>query len=85
MFAVFNALVFRADAIRDPGRQRTGKVLRLERDADSDRRRGGAEPALPSETFTVVGVVRDVPGFTYAGYSEAGIYVPTRSLPPGRI
>jgi putative ABC transport system permease protein len=34
------------------------------------------EPALPSQSLTVVGVVRDVAGFRIAGYSEAGVYVP---------
>ena len=32
---------------------------------------------LPSQTFVVVGVARDVAGFRIAGYSEAGVYVPT--------
>jgi len=53
-----------------------GQVLRLQPDPNSETRRRD-EPPLPSQTFTVVGVVRDVAGFRMAGYSEAGVYVPT--------
>ena len=58
-----------------PDGDAVGQVLRLELDPHSETRRQG-EPALPSSTFVVVGVVRDVAGFRIAGYSEAGVYVP---------
>ncbi len=53
-----------------------GQVLRLEADPHSETRRRD-EPTLPSRSVVVVGVVRDVVGFRLAGYSEAGVYVPT--------
>ncbi len=59
-----------------PNGDAVAQVLRLDPDPDSESRRQG-EPALPSQTFIVVGVVRDVAGFRIAGYSEAGVYVPT--------
>ncbi|MBA2258028.1 MAG: ABC transporter permease [Acidobacteria bacterium] len=58
-----------------PNQEAVGQVLRLEADQHSETRRQD-EPTLPSSTFTVVGVVRDVAGFRMAGYPEAGVYVP---------
>jgi hypothetical protein len=56
-----------------------GQVLRLEPDPigasrypDSSR----SEPALSSQSFVVIGVVRAVPGFRM-GWPDAGVYVPT--------
>ena len=45
-----------------PERDAVGQVLHLEPDPNSETRRVD-EPPLPSRTFTVVGVVRDVAGF----------------------
>jgi predicted permease len=53
-----------------------GQALWLESDPNSDTG-GPNDPALPSRTFSVVGVVRDVAGFRLAGYTEAGVYIPT--------
>ena len=52
-----------------------GQVLHLEPDPNSETRRVD-EPPLPSRTFTVVGVARDVAGFRLADFKEAGVYVP---------
>ena len=54
-----------------------GQVLRLEPDPNSETR-SPDEPPLPAPTLVVIGVVRDVAGFRLAGFSEAGVYVPTR-------
>jgi predicted permease len=59
-----------------PASNAVGQVLHLEPDPNSETRRVD-EPALPVRAFTVVGVVRDVAGFRFAEYKEAGIYVPT--------
>ena len=59
-----------------PTSEAVGQVLHLEPDPNSETRRVD-EPPLPLRTFTVVGVVRDVPGFRFADFKEAGVYVPT--------
>ena len=59
-----------------PGGDAVGQVLRLEPEPNSETRRPD-EPHLSSQTFVVVGVVRDVAGFRITGYAEAGVYVPT--------
>ena len=61
-----------------PNGDAVGQVLRLKPDPSSETR-GSDEPPLPSPTFVVVGVVRDVAGFRIAGYAEAGVYVPTNT------
>jgi hypothetical protein len=58
-----------------PGADAVGQLLYLEPDQSSDTRRPD-EPALPSRTFEVVGVVRNVAGFRLAGFDEAGVYLP---------
>ena len=58
-----------------PGGDAVGQVLHLEPDPNSAARRGD-EPPLPSGSFTVVGVARDVAGFRLADFKEAGVYVP---------
>ncbi len=60
-----------------PRSNAVGQVLHLEPDAETRR---VDEPALPSRTFTVVGVVRDVPGFGIPDFHQVtGVYVPTSS------
>lgn len=59
-----------------PKSDAVGQMLHLEPDPNSETRRVD-EPPLPSRTFTVVGVVRDVAGFRLADFMEAGVYVPT--------
>jgi len=52
-----------------------GQLLRLERAAPDS---GPADrPALEARTFTVVGIVRDVPGFRISPLQTAMIYLPT--------
>jgi predicted permease len=41
-----------------------------------------AEPTLTTRTFTVVGVVRDVPGLRIAPFEQAVVYVPTSAAMP---
>jgi predicted permease len=62
-----------------PNAEAVGQVMRLDADPasgpiDDD------EPRLESRTFTVAGVVRDVPGFRIAPFKEAVVYVPTSAL-----
>jgi ABC-type lipoprotein release transport system permease subunit len=52
-----------------------GQVLRLEPDPNSKTQRTD-EPPLPSRTFTVIGVVRDVAGFRVPDFRDASVYVP---------
>ena len=59
-----------------PDGEAVGQILHLEPDPNSETRRRDEAP-LPSRTFTVIGVVRDVPGFRLAGFDEAGVYLPT--------
>ena len=59
-----------------PAGEAVGRVIQLEADPDSPTRKRD-EPTLPTRHFTVVGIARDVRGFTLAGYAEAAIYVPT--------
>jgi predicted permease len=58
-----------------PDRDAVGQILRLDPDPNSETRRID-EPPLPARTLMVVGVARDVAGFRFAGFKEAGIYVP---------
>ena len=58
-----------------------GQVIQLEQDPDSLTRQID-EPALPSRSFTVVGISRDVTGFRIADFKEADIYVPTGAATP---
>ncbi len=59
-----------------PGQDAIGQILRLEPDQKSDARPLD-EPPLLTRAFAVVGVVRDVPGFTFASFNTAVAYVPT--------
>jgi predicted permease len=65
-----------------------GQVVRLDRNPASQspspsQTPGGDGPPLESRTFTVVGVVRDVPGFYIAPLPRAVVYMPTSTLMPG--
>ena len=65
-----------------------GQVLRLDRNPVSQapspsETPGGDGPLLESRTFTVVGVVRDVPGFYIAPLPRAVVYVPASTAMPG--
>jgi predicted permease len=61
-----------------PTSDAVGQILHLEPDPNSETRRVD-EPSLPARAFTVVGVVRDVPGFRFADFNEANVYVPTNA------
>ena len=70
-----------------PNGDAIGQVLRLERRVDRAQpvpdAPGGDGPPFESRTFTVVGVVRDVPGFYIAPLPRAVVYVPTSAAMPG--
>ena len=65
-----------------PNADAVGQVLQLDANPNSETRRPD-EPPLPSRTFTVVGISRDVAGVRLAGFKEAGVYVPTSSETAG--
>jgi hypothetical protein len=65
-----------------------GQVLRLDQNqaapAASPAQTPGTDgPVLDSRAFTVIGVVRDVPGFHIAPLLRAVVYVPTSTAMPG--
>jgi hypothetical protein len=71
-----------------PGGDAIGQVLRLDPNPVSPAPSASQAPAdngpaLASRTFTVVGVVRDVPGFYIAPLPRAVVYVPTNTAMPG--
>ena len=55
-----------------------GQVLHFDPDPNSESRRVD-EPPLPTRSFTVVGITRDVAGFRLADLEEAGVFVPTNA------
>lgn len=59
-----------------------GQIVRFERDPTSDAPPADG-PRLESRALTVVGVVRDVPGFRIARFPIAVVYVPTSSAMAG--
>jgi hypothetical protein len=58
-----------------PATDAIGQVMQLEADPNSPTRRDD-EPALPSRSFTVVGISRDVAGFRFTDTKDPGIFVP---------
>lgn len=58
-----------------PNVEAVGQLLQL--DPAADPATGSVDGTLPARTFAVVGVTRDVKGFRVAGFSEAGMYLPT--------
>jgi predicted permease len=64
-----------------PDAQAIGQVVRLEPEPGSGERAVG-DPQLESRAFTVVGVVRDVPGLRIAPLKQAVVYVPTNAEMP---
>ena len=58
-----------------PASDAIGQVLQLDADPNSATRRED-EPPLPSRSFTVVGIARDVPGFRLMDSREPGVFVP---------
>jgi predicted permease len=71
-----------------PNGDAIGQVLRLDRNLVSEtppapQTPGTDGPPLASRTFTVVGVVRDVPGFYIAPLPRAVVYLPASTAMPG--
>ena len=64
-----------------PASDAIGQVIQLEADQNSPTRRVD-EPPLPSRSFTVVGIARDVAGFRIADFREADVYVPASTETP---
>jgi predicted permease len=64
-----------------PSSDAVGQVMQLEADPKSPTRRED-EPPLPSRTFTVVGVSRDVAGFRIMDTNDPGIFVPVGNETP---
>jgi putative ABC transport system permease protein len=58
-----------------PGRDAIGQVVQLEPDPIRETPRAG-EPPLPSRTFVVVGIARDVAGLRLAKVQQPVVYVP---------
>jgi len=58
-----------------------GQVVRLDADPNAETRPPD-EPPFEPRTCTVVGVVRDVPGFRMAPFPKAVVYVPTNPAAP---
>jgi hypothetical protein len=63
-----------------PAAEAVGQQLRLDPDPASPPVRD--EMPLQARTFTIVGVFRDVAGFQFAPYKEAGLYLPTNAEMP---
>jgi predicted permease len=59
-----------------PDRDPVGEIVTLAPDANRDTS-SGDEPPFPSQTFAVVGIARDVPGFQFGRFTEAVAYLPT--------
>ena len=64
-----------------PNADALGQVMRLDPEPGPETR-SDDEPALEARTFTVVGIVRNVPGFRFAPFKEAVVYVPTTATMP---
>lgn len=58
-----------------------GQRLHLEADPNQKARRDD-EPPLKARTFTIVGIVRDVPGFRIADFKETSVYLPIDAATP---
>ena len=64
-----------------PGRDAIGQTVFIESNPQSPAR-GDDDPPLPSRTFTVVGIARDVAGFRLADFEAAGVYLPADTNVP---
>ncbi len=59
-----------------PGSGGVGETFRFEPEAGSEAAPNGT-PSMPARVVTVVGVARDVAGFRFTDFKNAGIFVPT--------
>jgi putative ABC transport system permease protein len=64
-----------------PSGDALGQLMRLERDANADPGNND-EPPLPVRSVTIVGIAEDLPGFRFAPYKEAGVYLPASETDP---
>ena len=64
-----------------PNADAVGQVIRLDPEPTSEPTPGDT-PALETQTFTVIGVVRDVAGFRIAPFKKAVVYVPASASMP---
>ncbi len=64
-----------------PASDAIGQVIQLDADPNSPTRRED-EPPLPSRSFTVVGIARDVPGFRLMDSKEPDVFVPASTDTP---
>jgi predicted permease len=64
-----------------PNADPVGQTLRLDTDPTPGSTRVD-EPVLESQTFTVTGVVRDVPGLRIMPFDQATVYLPTNTTMP---
>jgi putative ABC transport system permease protein len=63
-----------------PNADPVGQIIRL--DAETSEVPRGDERFLKSQTFTVAGVARDVPGLRIAPFNKAAVYLPTSVAMP---
>jgi putative ABC transport system permease protein len=59
-----------------PNDEAVGQALRLAPDPNAPPRRLD-EPVLNARSFSVIGVLRDIPGFRFAAAEPEGVYLPT--------
>jgi len=64
-----------------PTADAVGQTIRLDPELTSEPRRGDDLPLQP-QTFTVIGVVKDVAGLRIAPFEKAVVYVPTNPAMP---
>ena len=59
-----------------PNAEAVGQALHLAPDPNAPRRRVD-EPVLNARSFSVIGVLRDIPGFRFVEAEQEGVYLPT--------
>ena len=59
-----------------PNAEAVGQALHLAPDPNAPRRRLD-EPVLNARSFSVIGVLRDIPGFRFVEAEQEGVYLPT--------
>lgn len=59
-----------------PNAEAVGQALHLAPDPNAPQRRAD-EPVLSARSFSVIGVLKDIPGFRFAEAEQEGVYLPT--------
>ncbi len=59
-----------------PDAEAVGQALHLGPDPNATRRRVD-DPVLTAQSFSVIGILRDIPGFRFAEADQPGVYLPT--------